>query len=802
MRASCKWLSQLVPALDASPRELADRLTGAGLEVEAILHVGAAAAACVFARVTSVRPHPSKSGLRLVTVDRGGGTQEVVCGAPNVPDPGGLVLLAPLGTALPGGTIERRTIGGVASEGMLVSEAELGLSEDGEGILVFAPDGATPGATFASAIPEASDTILEIGLGPNRPDGLGHVGLAREIAALYNVPFRRPPVGDPIVVARDKDLAAMGVEVSVLDLERCPHYAAALVIDVEIGPSPPGARYRLAHLGVRAISNVVDVTNLAMLAYGQPMHAFDLDLVRGGRIVVRRARAGEVLVTLDGVSRPLDEDDLLICDGEGPVALAGVMGGQGTEIRAETRRVLFECASFEPRGIRRAARRHGMHTESSHRFERGTDRAMVRHVLRSAIRMTTELAPGARAVKGEIHVEGAPATVPRLTLRRARMDALLGLEVPWSEARAMLARLGCVERAADDDAAEVDAPSHRLDLTREVDLIEEVIRVHGMNAVPATLPRIQGSRPVGGVEELTTRARRAALAMGLSEAITWAFTSEEALEKVAAPHASVVLANPLARHHGVMRTSLLPGLFEAVAHGRRHGVTAFQLFSLGARYLATPRGSADGLPEERPSFAAVLAGTRPAYLAKGAPFDVWDAKAVALGVVERMTGRACEIQRGAARHLHPRGAADLFLDGTIIGAFGPVHPDLLDAFELGEHAVVVEIDLEALRAHAPVRYRDLPRFPASPRDVALVVHDDVAAGALEAAIREAAGALAEEVSIFDRFTGGAIPADHASLAFRVVYRAPDRTLTDAEIDAAHARVVDAVNSRFGAKVRT
>ncbi len=800
MRASYKWLKSLVPGLADAPAALADRLTQAGLEVEAVHTLGAAADACLFARVVAVRPHPTKSGLRLVTVERGGGSrQEVVCGAPNVPAPDHLVVLAPLGTRLPGGVIERRTIAGVASEGMLVSEDELGLSDDGAGIMVFAPDFAAVGATLASKIPEASDTVLEIGLPANRADALGHVGLAREICALSGLPFAPPEPGAPRAFA-DVELASLGIEITVVDRERCPHYGAAAVVDVRIGPSPAGVRWRLGHLGVRAISNVVDVTNLAMLEHGQPMHAFDLDLVRQNRIVVRRAAKGEVLVTLDGVRRTLDEDDLLICDGEGPVALAGVMGGEGTEIRKETSRVLFECAYFEPRGIRRASRRHGMRTESSVRFERGTDRSQVERVLQGAVRLTGDLAPESRAVKGEIHVKGPPEVRPRVTLRRARMDALLGLAVPYGRAREILVHLGCEVVSASEGEALFEIPPHRPDLAREVDLVEEVIRVHGMNEVPAILPRIRASRPVGGVEELVSRARRAAVALGLSEAMTWAFTSEEALEKIAAPHPAVVLANPLARHHAVMRTSLLPGLFEAVAQGRRRGGSRFLLFALGARYLPAS-SSGEGLPEERPSFAAILAGHRPAHLAKPAPFDVWDAKAVALGVVERMTGRACHVHRGAARHLHPRGAADLFMDGTIIGAFGPVHPDVAEAFELGEGAVVVELDLEALRAHHTPRFAELPRFPASPRDVALVVHDDVACGDLEAAIREAAGSLAEDVWAFDRFTGGAIPEDHASLAFRVVYRAPDRTLTDAEVDAAHARVVETVNARFGATVR-
>jgi phenylalanyl-tRNA synthetase beta chain len=360
MKASVRWLRELCPQLPDDAAAIAARLTGAGLEVESTHAYGLGAEACVVASVVATRPHPSRSGLRLVTVERGGGTQLVVCGAPNVPEPGGLVVFAPLGAHLPakGTTIEARTIAGVPSEGMLCSEAELGLREGGDasdGILVLPPGTATPGAPLVSALSAARDTILEIGLTPNRPDGLGHVGLAREAAALFDVPFA--PAPPAAIEGEGGEPVSKFVAIRIEDAERCPHYGAAVLVDATIAPSPLETRWRLSSLGVRPISNVVDVTNLAMLEFGHPMHAFDLDKVRGRAIVVRLARAGEKLRTLDGVDRVLVEDDLVIADGEGAVALAGVMGGGESEIGPTTRRVLLECAYFEPRGVRRAARR-------------------------------------------------------------------------------------------------------------------------------------------------------------------------------------------------------------------------------------------------------------------------------------------------------------------------------------------------------------------------------------------------------------------------------------------------------------
>ncbi|HEX4446984.1 MAG TPA: phenylalanine--tRNA ligase subunit beta [Polyangiaceae bacterium] len=838
MKASVRWLRELCPSLPDDPSAIAVRLTSAGLEVEATHAFGLGAEACVVAAVVSSRPHPSRSGLRLVTVDRGRSpshadsshTQEVVCGAPNVPEPGGLVVLAPLGAHLPakGMTIERRAIAGVQSEGMLCSEAELGLGDDGEGILVLPPGTAAAGTPLAQALPAARDTILELGVTPNRPDALGHRGLAREAAALFDVLLAAPSFGD--VPGAGEPEAAGGralakfVAISIEDAERCPHYGAAVLVDVKVGPSPLEVRWRLSSLGVRPISNVVDVTNLVMLEFGHPMHAFDLDRVRGRKIVVRRAQAAEPLRTLDGVDRTLDADDLVIADGDGPVALAGVMGGGDSEITQATRRVLLECAYFDARGIRRAARRHGIHTESSHRFERGVDWGDTHAALARASSLVARLGEASPAVAPHV-VEARPMARRTVVLRPARLDGLLGVAVPPDEAHAILRRLGFMshgERAAAaagtvnvrtplPAGAEVyEIPSFRPDVAREVDLIEEVARVRGYDAIPATLPAVRPSRDAAPREGLARRARGAAVALGLSEAITYSFVSAPQLAAIGAPEAAVVLRNPMSEEQSVMRTSLVPGLLQVVARARRHGERDARVFSVGPVFLAAEAGAT--LPEERLMFAAVLAGDRPAWLTRPQGVDVWDAKGVAEGLVQRLLGRAPSVVADALARdhgvsprplLHPRGAASIVVAGKRVGGLGPLHPDVGDAFEIGEGSVVVEIDLEALQAAGaqPARFVPLPRFPASSRDVSLVVRDDVPAGEVEHAARDAAGDLAEEVALFDRFVGGNVPAGHASLALHVVYRAPDRTLTDADVDTRHAQVVAVLEKRFGASLR-
>ncbi|MCC6557754.1 MAG: phenylalanine--tRNA ligase subunit beta [Polyangiaceae bacterium] len=815
MKASHAWISALVPGLDASPRELAERYTRAGLEVEGIEELGAGTRDVVIAEVRKVEPHPARAKLRLVTVDRGGAEQRIVCGAPNVPDPGGLVALAPLGTTLPavGMTLTAREIGGIVSEGMLCSEVELGLvasvKKDADpGILVLEPRSAKPGTPLREAVPGVHDWILDISLTPNRPDCLGHVGLAREAAALFGKALGAHGPDAPARVVTD---TAIGKHVSVTneDPERCPMYGAAMVVDVTIGPSPGWLRYRLESLGIRSISNVVDVTNLILLEFGHPMHAFDLDLVRGASIVVRRARPGEVLATLDGVERRLDPDALVIADAEGAVALAGVMGGAGSEIRATTRRVLLECAYFTPRGVRRASRRHGVHTESSHRFERGVDPDDIPDVLAQAASLMTALGRGA-AVPGSILAgPGVPARPP-IRLRARRMSALLGVEVPLAEATATLERLGCEVAARTEEAVDLAPPSHRPDLHLEADLIEEVVRVRGLDSVPAALPAIRPQAPrATGLSE--ARARRAAIEVGLSEAITYAFVSPKEIAALGLPPAGVTLLNPLGEDRSVMRTTLLPGLLEALRRARRHGVPDVRLFTVGARILAGPAG----LPDEVSSLAAVIAGSRRAGLAAPVPVDVYDAKGVAVEIVERVTRREARVDHQPegqrAPYLHPRGAGRVSIEGAPVGGFGPLHPDVIDALDLDGPAFVVELDLAAL-ARVGVRtpqLRGIPSLPAATRDIALVVHDDVSAGAVADAIRDAAGDLCESVELFDLFRGGSVPADHRSLAFHVVYRDPRattdpenaRTLTDEEVDRRHQAVVEATGKKLGAVLR-
>ncbi|MCS6901604.1 MAG: phenylalanine--tRNA ligase subunit beta [Myxococcales bacterium] len=808
MKASYRWLCELIPGLERfPPTEVAERLTAAGLEIEGQSEFGAGTDMLRVAQVVTVEPHPSKSGLRLVTVDHGAGTQRVVCGASNVPDPGGLVVLAPLGATLPavGLTISPRTIGGISSEGMLCSEKEMGIGEGSAGILIL-PSG-EPGQPLPEALPSVRDTILEINVTPNRPDALGHVGLARELAVLVGLTLRLPRPG------QQTGREPQDITILIEQEDRCPEYGASLVEGVTIGPSPLWVQHRLTSLGIRPINNVVDATNLVLLELGQPTHAFDWETIRGSEIRVRLARPGEKLVTLDGKEHVLDPDDLVIADAEGATGLAGVMGGARSEISPKTTKILLECAYFDPRSVRRTARRHGFHSEASHRFERGIDREGVKTAALRLLQVIQELCPGSRLTFGPVHVETRSYQAPRVRLRSERLDALLGSPVPFGEARAILRALGCEEVEGDDAQATFRIPGWRPDLTREADLIEEVARVRGFDRIEAQLPPMLAQpQPLVRLDD---ELRRTAIGLGLMEAVTYAFLAPSQLEALGAPAPVVRLTNPLTEERSVLRTSLLPGLLEATRQARYRGERGVRLFTLGRIFLAPRGGTEEALPTEPRQLAAVLAGLRPAYLARPEEYDVFDGKAVAVELVARALRREpsvaafSEAERPA--HLHPRGAGVVRVGNQVVGRFGLLHPDVIERMDLGGSAVVVELDLDALETlgRATPKAAPIPRLPAIARDMAFTVAEAIPAGEVEGQIREAAGDLCEQVELFDVFRGGSVPEGHRSLAFRVTYRDPldragqegARTLTDAEVEERHRSIVETISKRLGATLR-
>jgi phenylalanyl-tRNA synthetase beta chain len=786
MRISLKWLSEYVDL--PAPEELARRLTAVGLEVEAVERLGAALDGVVAARIVASERHPDAEKLSVTRVDAGRGEPlQIVCGAKNYAV-GDVVPLATVGTTLPGGQrIERARLRGIESFGMLCSERELGLAEDASGLLIL-DRSVAPGTPLAAAL-GLDDVALEVNVTPNRPDALSHFGLAREIAALLGAPLRPPAPrlregGGP---------ASDAVRVRIEAPEACPRYAARVVEGVTIGPSPAWIARRLEACGVRSISNVVDATNYVLLELGHPLHAFDLDRVAGHEIVVRHARPGEKLTTLDGKERALDPQDLLIGDRDRGSALAGVMGGGDSEIWAGTRRVLLESAYFAPGGVRRTSKRHQLRTEASIRFERGADPGAVVPALDRCAALIAELA-GGTVRPSLVDAHPRPPQPVEVRLRWSRPAALLGVEVARDDVRRILSGLGFRERDAGAEGATFVVPGWRVDVTREEDLVEEIVRTRGYDGIPETLPRFALESPaLPAADVALARVREALEARGFAEAVNFSFVPPgdvAAFDPAARP---ITLANPITAELAVMRTSLVPSLLRNVGHNRRQGREDLRLYEVAAAYR--PRADADRNPpaDERGRVAGALAGRREplAWTARPDPVDFHDARGAVETVLAALGVSGARFEHAPAPWLHPRSAAAVTLpDGARAGFLGEVHPRLAAALDLPRGVFAFELDLAALVRAARIvpGYAPVPRFPAVLRDLAVIVEEGVAAGAVLSAVR--AEPLVEDATLFDVYTGPPIAAGRKNLALAIRYRAPDRTLTDAEADEAHARIVE------------
>jgi phenylalanyl-tRNA synthetase beta chain len=838
MKASVRWLNE-ISGIDASAETIADKLTRAGLEVEGITRFGASLENVVVAEVRARKRHPTKDKLSLVTVFDGEREVDIVCGAPNVPPPKHRVVLAKLGAVLPGGfRIEAREIAGVPSTGMLCSEKELGIGQDEAGILVL--EGTPkPGAAITSAL-ALEDAVLEIGLTPNRPDALGHLGLARELSVLMREPFAPrlrsvpsrllsdmpvPPSGneglpllegssgpnETINMVAGKPGAPLALPIEIEDATRCPRYLGLVLHRASVRPSPFWMRYRLFVLGQRSIDAVVDVTNWVLLETGHPIHAFDLEKLAGGKIVVRTARAGEVLRTLDGIDRKLTTDDLVIADAEKPVALAGVMGGAESAVSATTTTLLLEAAYFDSRSVRRTARRHAIHTDASHRFERGMDPQALPFVTRRA---ATLLAQVAEAAPSGCIVEAYPRKlVPSsIAVDPSYFGRFLGDDVPAAEAREILEALGCHVTPAEAGGWRVTAPTHRPDIGRPEDLAEEIARIRGYDRIPsALLARTPEGRPPDARPALLRALRRGAMAAGLFEAVSFTFLAPKDLAASKVSTNAVVLANPLSEERSVMRTSLLPGLLAAASRSERHQTSRIRLFELGRTYAPTLADGAHAVPvTETSTFAILIEGPRDRWIGEDASVDFFDGKGAletALAAIRlELTTFPDDAIETRAPYLHPRRSARVLVDGEDVGVLGEVHPDVVEAHALAGQPIYAELSVDALiriaKSKGPSAVEALPRFPKVLRDLAIVVPTDVRAADVATSIDEAAGGLAEDVALFDVYEGKPVPEGHKSLAFRIAYRDREATLTDARVESVHAAVLASAEKRFAARVRT
>jgi phenylalanyl-tRNA synthetase beta chain len=804
MLVSLKWLRELVDVTLPVP-ELVDRLDLTGTAVESVKSAGEALDGVVVGLIVSKERHPEADKLWVTRVDVGAGEPlQIVCGAQNF-EAGDKVPVALVGSTLPDGmTIKKAKLRGVESRGMNCSARELGLGDDHEGLMIL-DAGAPVGAAFAEFW-GLSDTVLELEITPNRPDCLSVAGVAREVGAVLGVPSTVPASvpdesGEPV---------AGGFTVTIDDPGLCPRYAARLIRGVSIGPSPHWLAERVTASGARSINNIVDITNYVMFELGQPLHAFDAELLNRDEsgvaaVGVRAAREGESLVTLDGQTRALTPDMIVITDPGGPIALAGVMGGESTEVRDETVDILLEAACFDPGSISRTSRRLGLFSEASSRFEKGVDRTACVAALDRAAALMAELAGGLVA-PGVVDAYPVPLVPRVLRLRQDRLDATIGSPVPRNEAAEILGRLGC-EVEVEVETLSVTVPSFRPDLEREIDLFEEVLRVWGMERVPATLPSGRGR--IGGLtREQRWRDRLGATlrASGLNETMTYSFAdpadSERLGGEVQGHGLPVELLNPMSGEQSVLRRSLLPGLLRSVSYNQRRGVPDVHLYEIGSTFEAV---AGRKQPDEKTVVAGVLAGAwdPPGWNEPATPLGFFDGK----GVIEALARDAglANLVFGAAEvpWLQPGRRAEIVLDGHVVGWLGEVHPLVLARFEAQAPVTAFEVALDPLveRAVDVKPFSGLPRFPAVELDVALVVAETVTSDQVSRALAASGGKLLESVRLFDVYRGEGVPEASKSLAYALVYRASDRTLSAEEVDAAHSRLVRKVAAAVGAELR-
>ncbi|MBW1921960.1 MAG: phenylalanine--tRNA ligase subunit beta [Deltaproteobacteria bacterium] len=802
MKVCLSWLKEYVD-IDMSPEALSEALTMVGLEVEGLEPVGSGLERVVAARIESLEKHPNADRLALCRVNTGAGTHTVVCGAPNLRE-GMRVPLACPGADLPGvGAVSETEIRGVASWGMLLAEDEMGLTDDHSGILEL-PEGATPGLGVAEVL-GLPDWTLEIGLTPNRPDCACVLGIAREIAALTGRRLKQPPI----------DYREQGPEihrragVEIRDPVGCPRYAAGLVQGVRLSPSPFWMRYRLHQSGVRSINNVVDVTNYVLLEMGQPLHAFDYDRLRRNRIVVQRAEDGSRFTTLDGRTRDLDGETLMICDAERPVALAGIMGGLNSEIFAGSENVLVESAYFDPVTIRRASKRLGLSTEASYRFERGVDIEGVTRALRRSLHLISSLAGGAVA-RGLIDEYPEPFSRPTVVLRVERANQLLGTELGEEKIRKYLEALEMDVESGGRGQLQVRPPAFRVDITREVDLVEEVARMEGYQKIPVTFPRLRGGAgPLSRDLVLRDRVRAAMVGFGFSEIITYSFVSPEALDILHGPGQdpsteAVKLLNPLSSEQSVMRTSLLPGLLAAMKNNALRGEKEIKIFEWGKVFRVTAEGP---LPEERPFLGVLMMGVfqRKAWYNTLRAVDFYDMKGVAEAILQEIgVGEAVFRKAQDPPGYRPEVSAEIVVGESQIGLLGQVAPRVMEAYELEkESAFAFELDVEALLGLdlAGKVYRPVAKYPAVYRDISIVVADSVESAAVWRVIREAGGDLVESVELFDSFSGRGMEPGQKALGFRVCYRSQSHTLDGVEVNRLHEHVIDRIREQTGGRLR-
>ena len=811
MKFTLNWLQNYVELDGISPEKLADELTMVGLEVDAVTPLYQELSGLKTGKVISVDSHPNADKLSLCQVSVGSDTLQIICGAPNVRQGMDVVVALP-GTTLPGNfKIKKSKVRGIESQGMLCSERELGLSDDHQGILELEDD--TPAGDSFIDTSGLRDTMIEVDLTPNRPDCASVIGIAREAAGIYRkdlkVPFKSTQLA-----ANSKSFS-----VEVENPELCPRYAARLITGVTIKTSPWWLRKRLLSVGLRPINNVVDITNLVMLEYGQPLHAFDFKMLADRKIVVRTPRDSEkTFTTLDNVERKLDRDMLMICDGKEPVAVGGVMGGLFSEVTEQSTDILLESACFNAISIRKTARKLNLSTDASYRFERGVDPAGTIDAMERATSLICEIAGGTAEAGGmDVKVDQTPQTI---LLRASKTSAMLGVNLDLAQIRELLESIQINCKQEDNDTLKVLVPSFRVDLEREADLFEEIARLYGYNNIPVTLPSVDLSYPEQDSQRIKRNAASQVMAqIGFSESINYSFISSEydeilQLSETDKRRSHVHLLNPLTEDQDVMRTSLLPGLLENVRRNFNYQQTSCKLFEIGKIFYPNQD---EPLPDEPTRITAVLAGNR---YGNHSPLhfnhentDINDAR----GAVEellaemRLVGLSPEHQISFVTadndsiepFCEPGYGLTLLSGSQLIGTIGKLKNEILLNLGIKRDVYYLDLDLSALCTlkQAVKTFTSLPVYPSVKRDIALVVPQSIAAGDLVKTVLTSKEKLVEYCDLFDVYQGDKIDSSMKSVALTITYRSATKTLTEKNVEKAHAKMVKLLTDTYGGSLR-
>lgn len=803
MRVSYEWLKEYIdPGMSAE--ELAERLTLSGVEVGAVEAFGQPLSGVVVGKIVAMESHPGRSNLTLVDADIGEGVLKIVCGAANmrVDD---MVAVATPGSELPGPRkIETAVLYGVSSAGMLCSAHELGLELGLENEILILDRSAVIGEKVDQLL-GFDDKILHLELTPNRSDCLGMLGVAYEVAAHTGGKVTIPPFRPP---ENDRDINEV-FKIKVEDRELCPRYTARIIENLKIGRSPLWLQLRLLKAGIRPISNIVDITNYVMWEFGQPLHAFDLQLLKEKKIIVRRAEAGEKLVTLDGVERELDSEVMVIADGQKPVGMAGVMGGENTEISGATTAVLIEAAAFNPTNIRRTARRFTLPSEASQRFERGINHETVIDAQNRAALMISELV-GGEVLKGVIDLNYSTAEPCQVDVDPDRVNKILGMNIPRDQIMAILDSLGFPYQSEDKAMLKITVPLRRPDITIEEDIVEEVVRLHGYDKIPITLPRgeLLDNRESTD-QRLQTIIKNILISCGFYECISYSFINPSNLVQLRLPDddlrmKAIPVQNPFSEEQAVMRTTLLPGLLKVIQNNNSYRELNQMLFEIGSIYEPESL-PLDKLPAETKKIALAATGLipEPNWVTPSREADFFTIKGALETLFDRLQVKDVGFEAENMPFTHPTRSAVITVAGERIGFLGQLHPEVALAWELNQPVTICEIDLSILlqRANLVPRVVPLPRYPAANRDIAVVIPREISALQLEKTIREAGGGLVSRVKLFDLYEGRQIPEGKRSLAYSITFRSEEGTLTDAEVNRAQDNITNALLA-LGAVLRS